>query len=77
MFSENGLAGPETLSRHRRSIFDQELKFKLEAPSVDWRKVIGSKDIGASFGVIMVNLMSLTVCKYYLFNTFKTLSEQS
>lgn len=46
--------------RSRRSIWDG-LKFKLEAPSVDWRKLIGSKSIGASFGVIMMNLLDLVV----------------
>lgn len=46
--------------RSRRSIWDG-LKFKLEAPSVDWQKLIGSKSIGASFGVIMMNLLDLVV----------------
>ncbi|XP_062616046.1 uncharacterized protein LOC134277751 [Saccostrea cucullata] len=46
--------------RERRSIWDG-LKFRLEAPGVDWRKMIGSRSIGASFGVVMMNLMDLEV----------------
>nr|XP_022327831.1 uncharacterized protein LOC111127102 [Crassostrea virginica] len=51
-----------TRSHHRaqRSIWDG-LRFKLEAPSVDWQKLVGSKSIGASFGVIMMNLLDLVV----------------
>ncbi|XP_052806223.1 uncharacterized protein LOC128235441 [Mya arenaria] len=45
----------------KRSIFDKSLAFKLEAPGVDWRKQIGSKTIGASFGLIMENLLDLQV----------------
>lgn len=46
--------------RSRRSIWDG-WQFKLEAPSVDWQKLVGSKSIGASFGVIMMNLLDLVV----------------
>lgn len=46
--------------RSRRSIWDG-LYFRLEAPSVDWRKLLGSTDIGASFGVIMMNLLDLSI----------------
>uniref|UniRef100_A0A8W8J8B9 Vitellogenin domain-containing protein n=1 Tax=Magallana gigas TaxID=29159 RepID=A0A8W8J8B9_MAGGI len=46
--------------RSRRSVWDG-LKFRLEAPSVDWRKHIGTTDIGASFGVIMMNLLDLAI----------------
>lgn len=49
--------------RSRRSVWDG-LKFRLEAPSVDWRKHIGTTDIGASFGVIMMNLLDLAIGKY-------------
>lgn len=52
--------------RSRKSIWDG-LRFRLEAPSVDWRKHIGTPDIGASFGVIMMNLLDLAIgiFKYY------------
>ncbi|XP_053390116.1 uncharacterized protein LOC128553035, partial [Mercenaria mercenaria] len=43
----------------KRSILDAELAFRLEAPGVDWRKQIGSSSIGASFGLIMENLLDL------------------
>lgn len=46
--------------RSRRSVWDG-LKFRLEAPSVDWRKHIGTTDIGASFGVIMLNFLDLGI----------------
>jgi hypothetical protein len=49
--------------RSRRSIWDG-LKFRLEAPSVDWQKLVGSKSIGASFGVIMMNLLDLVVGRW-------------
>jgi hypothetical protein len=50
--------------RSRRSVWDG-LKFRLEAPSVDWRKHIGSSSIGASFGVIMLNLLDLAIGMQY------------
>ena len=40
-----------------------EIKFRLEAPGVDWVRKIGSEDIGASFGVIMENLLDLKIGK--------------
>jgi hypothetical protein len=46
--------------RSKRSIWEG-LYFRLEAPSVDWRKLLGSTDIGASFGVIMMNLLDLSI----------------
>ena len=68
--SKRNTVGPHTHAIHRRSAsnpFDQVLNYNLAAPSVDWKNVIGSKDIGASFGVIMINFMALKVCKYILF----------
>lgn len=53
-----------THQRSRRSVWDG-LKFKLEAPSVDWRKHIGSSALGASFGVIMLNLLDLAIGNLY------------
>ena len=50
--------------RSKRSIWDG-LYFRLEAPSIDWRKLLGSTDIGASFGVIMMNLLDLSIGKVY------------
>ena len=43
----------------KRGILSFEFKFKLEAPGVDWQKKIGSSAIGASFGIIMENLLDL------------------
>lgn len=60
---DNGLDVIDLASSHqrsRRSVWDG-LKFKLEAPSVDWRKHIGSSALGASFGVIMLNLLDLAI----------------
>ena len=58
-FSWKGEAATDYVSK--RGIFDLELKFKLEAPGVDWQKKIGSESIGASFGIIMENLMDLRI----------------
>lgn len=58
--------------RSRRSIWDG-LKFRLEAPSVDWQKLIGSKSIGASFGVIMMNLLDLVVGKWLFYSVLISL----
>ncbi|CAC5401161.1 unnamed protein product [Mytilus coruscus] len=44
----------------KRSFFDG-LQFRLEAPSVDWRRVLGSTDIGGSFGFIMSNYLALKI----------------
>lgn len=52
--------------RSRRSVWDG-LKFRLEAPSVDWRKFIGTSAIGASFGLIMMNLLDLQIGNYIFF----------
>ncbi|KAK3101652.1 hypothetical protein FSP39_005219 [Pinctada imbricata] len=46
--------------RSKRGFWDG-VEFRLEAPSVDWRKILGSEDIGASFGVIMINLLDLKI----------------
>ncbi|XP_078658231.1 uncharacterized protein LOC144903714 [Branchiostoma floridae x Branchiostoma belcheri] len=35
--------------------------FKLETPSVDWQKKIGSSQIGASLGIIIRNMMELNL----------------
>ena len=67
--SKRDTNGPHTHAIHRRSAsnpFENVLNYNLAAPSVDWKKLLGSKDIGASFGVIMINFMALKVCKYYL-----------
>lgn len=37
------------------------LEFKVELPKVQWVKAVGNKDIGASFGVDMVNKMHLRI----------------
>ncbi|XP_060577217.1 uncharacterized protein LOC132734490, partial [Ruditapes philippinarum] len=43
----------------KRSILDLKLAFRLAAPGVDWRKMIGSESVGASFGIVMENLLDL------------------
>ena len=58
----------ETGLRVKKSIFDNEIfdkEFELfiQAPGIDWRKQIGSKDIGATFGLIVENLLKLRICK--------------
>lgn len=55
--------------RSRRSVWDG-LKFRLEAPSVDWRKHIGTTDIGASFGVIMLNFLDLGIGNKCFFKSY-------
>jgi len=40
---------------------------KLEAPSVDWRKVLGNQAVGASFGVILENYFHIKVGKLICF----------
>ena len=56
----------------QRSIWDG-LKFRLEAPSVDWQKRVGSRSIGASFGVVMMNFLDLAIGWLFklLLNCFK------
>ncbi|XP_052083601.1 uncharacterized protein LOC127720901 [Mytilus californianus] len=46
--------------REKRSFFEG-LQFKLQAPSVDWRKVLGSSNLGGSFGFIMSNYLALKI----------------
>ncbi|VDI24688.1 Hypothetical predicted protein, partial [Mytilus galloprovincialis] len=38
-----------------------KLNFRLEAPSVDWRKMLGSESVGAAFGIIMYNMLDLKI----------------
>ncbi|XP_052074035.1 uncharacterized protein LOC127711918 [Mytilus californianus] len=62
---ESGIMEIAPHSREKRSLafLDKfpKINFRLEAPSVDWRKILGSQKIGAAFGVIMYNLLDLTV----------------
>ena len=39
----------------KRSSQNQNLNFEVKSPNVDWTKVVGTTDIGASFGVTMKN----------------------
>lgn len=36
-------------------------RFKIHATNVDWRKMIGSPDVGASFGVVLKNTLDLNI----------------
>ncbi|CAG2251005.1 unnamed protein product [Mytilus edulis] len=51
--------------REKRSVGFLEkfpkINFRLEAPSVDWRKMLGSESVGAAFGVIMYNMLDLLI----------------
>ena len=60
-------SGIQELSPHHRSkrgIF-KDINFRLQAPSVDWRKLLGSESVGAAFGVIMYNMLDLKIGGYY------------
>lgn len=46
--------------RSKRGFFEG-LKFRLQAPEVDWRKLIGSEAVGASFGIKMENYLDLKI----------------
>ena len=49
----------------RRSVSDflKKLNFKLELPGIDWGTRVGSKNLGASFGIRMKNKMELKTGK--------------
>ncbi|KAK3612510.1 hypothetical protein CHS0354_024481 [Potamilus streckersoni] len=50
--------------RDRRSLMNfmkLNLHFHLEAPGVDWRKELGTKDMGASFGIILKNMLDIKI----------------
>jgi hypothetical protein len=49
--------------RSKRGFWDG-LEFKLSTPSVDWQKKLGTKALGASFGVIMENYLDLKVGRH-------------
>lgn len=48
--------------RTKRSSPDK--RFKIHATNVDWRKMIGSPDVGASFGVVLKNTLDLKIGKF-------------
>lgn len=56
--SDDQTFGPH--NREKRGFFEG-LQFRLEAPSVDWRKVLGSTSLGGSFGFIMSNYLALKI----------------
>ena len=47
--------------RSRREFSADTTQFRKRAPTVNWRKTVGSISIGASFGVTMANLMDLKI----------------
>lgn len=62
------------VARVRRGTFADILKalsFELVLPKVDWKKVIGSSKIGASFGIFMENYIKLKLGWYM--GSFETL----
>ena len=36
-------------------------KFKLEAPSTDYKKLIGGEELGASYGIIIKNMLDIEI----------------
>lgn len=53
--------------RKKRGFFEDFMKgfsFRIEPPGVDFRKMLGSKDVGASFGVIIKNNVYLKVGRF-------------
>ncbi|KAL5015381.1 hypothetical protein ScPMuIL_009651 [Solemya velum] len=56
----SGISDNDLHHRAKRSLFEG-IKFDLVAPGVDWRKMIGSRTIGASFGVVMENGLHLKI----------------
>jgi len=57
------------ITRVRRGTFADILKalsFHLGMPKFDWKKVIGSTKLGASFGLRMENFVDLNLGKYFL-----------
>ena len=48
--------------RYKRG-FWEGIEFKLSVPSVDWQKKVGTKALGASFGVILENYLDLKIGK--------------
>ena len=39
--------------------------FKIETPSLEWRKMIGSEFIGASMGIDIKNFLEVDLSKFY------------
>lgn len=52
--------------RHKRGFWDG-LEFKLSTPSVDWQKKVGTKELGASFGIVLENYLDLKIGKLFAF----------
>eukprot|EP00058_Branchiostoma_floridae_P013161 XP_002598649.1 hypothetical protein BRAFLDRAFT_118374 [Branchiostoma floridae] len=62
------ITGLETNDRSRlkRGFLDDLLNFKfdfkLKLPGIEWKKMIGSEKVGASFGLTIRNIMDLSIC---------------
>ena len=39
----------------------QGFHFKLASPSVDWRKAVGGSAVGASFGLVIKNMLDILI----------------
>lgn len=53
------------VARVKRNLLEKVLfKFKLEVPKVDWSKQLGTKDVGASFGVYFENGIDVLFSTY-------------
>ncbi|XP_048258717.1 uncharacterized protein LOC124137708 isoform X1 [Haliotis rufescens] len=57
----DGKRDTEVHDRHKRGLFDERIEFKLASPSVDWKKMLGSTTIGASFGLIINNALDFKI----------------
>ena len=58
------------VKRGAKEILDVLMKgfeFRFEAPGIEWDKTIGSKDIGASMGLTIRNLIDLKLSMYFTF----------
>lgn len=57
---DRDMTAVENHHRSRRGLFDS-LELLLKTPSVDWQKQLGSKQIGASFGLTIKNELDIKI----------------
>jgi len=54
------------VARARRSLMqalEQGIQVSIHPPGIEWEKVIGTKDIGASFGLVIRNVLDFQLGK--------------
>lgn len=64
---EMGPSKPHHIEKRSFDIDKPLLDFHLAAPAVDYRMLVGVDALGASFGVIMQNLLDIYICKTIVF----------